>query len=531
MIMGTAYDNTTLMYDQVHRRDPESHGSTRYPQHVQQTHKEWTRQISESSEAKVEVVYGAKAIRAIMTDPEVKMTPLPLWGEYSGMILLLIHEENFRNAQDRYKFRKIMVRAYHPQRLFVDPVDGQYVCYQEQAITVAAAMARVHHIPNYYREKLWLLVRPPSVQRHLEAILRRYPSQAQAIEFSKHLYNDILEDSHKEPAMESSTTSWERYFKENPHGNKTLYELLPAAIEAVTQADQDYNNPLEFPPPVLLWWEGQKQILFYDVEVSGPKVILSILNNCQKATPGFKSSDTSSLPNLLKGLMEIQKQRLEQEKGIKNPQHKKSVYVHSRFDGRGVLTKCAKCGKGTGAVSNPTYSANRPNHFVVSNKVKCLGCGKRTKRLPIHGPHTIAGTIYSAAPKIKHGARIESIVQLQQTLTQQQLRPVDSVCLRCGEKTEVMGGGNVYIDLKPRWTLGNRRPLYVERRTKCLSCQKLNRTSDRFIPKDQAVPSIHPQVLADLADRYGRYDSCIIAILLDHWPQSSRTFRNRVQGV
>jgi Fe-S-cluster-containing hydrogenase component 2 len=366
------------------------------------------------------------------------------------------------------------------------------------------------------------------MERHLEVILRRYPSQAQAIEFSKRLHNDVLEDSYKEPAMESSTTSWERHFSENPHSNKMLYELLPAAIEVVMQADQDYNDPLAFPPPVLLWWAGQKQILFYDVVVSGPKVILSILNNCQKATLGFKSFDTSSLPNVLKGLMEIQKQRLEQEKGIKSPQHEKSVYVHSRFDGRDVPTKCAGCGKGAGAVSNPTYSANRPNHYVVVNKAKCSGCGRKTKRLPIHGVHTSINTIHSTAPKIEYGARIESMVQLRQTLTQQQLRPVESGCLRCGEKTEVTGGGNVYIDLEPQWTLGNRRPLYIERRPICFSCQKLNRSSDRFIPKDPAVPSIFHQTLTDLADRYGRYDPCIIAILLDHWPQSSRTHMNRV---
>lgn len=129
-------------------------------------------------------------------------------------------------------------------------------------------------------------------------ILRRYPFQAQAMEFSKRLHNDVLEDFHKELAMENSIISWVRYFKENPHDNKRLYELLPAGIEVVTQADQDYNDPLAF-PPVLLWWEGQKQILFYDVVVSGPKVILSILSNCQKATLGFKSFDTPSLPNVL----------------------------------------------------------------------------------------------------------------------------------------------------------------------------------------------------------------------------------------
>ena len=81
MIMGTAYDKT-LVYDQVRRqvrrRDPESHGSTRYPLLVQETQKEWTLQISESSEAKVEVVCGEKAMRAILTDPKVRTTPLPL---------------------------------------------------------------------------------------------------------------------------------------------------------------------------------------------------------------------------------------------------------------------------------------------------------------------------------------------------------------------------------------------------------------------------------------------------------------------
>lgn len=114
MVMGTAFEETTLIYDQVHRRDDTSHGSTRYPLFVRQAHQEWTGQISESSEAKVEVVYGLKAARAIMTDRNLKTTPLPLWGEYSGIIFILLHETNFQNAQQEYKFRRIMVFAYHP---------------------------------------------------------------------------------------------------------------------------------------------------------------------------------------------------------------------------------------------------------------------------------------------------------------------------------------------------------------------------------------------------------------------------------
>ena len=98
-----------------------------------------------------------------------------------------------------------MVCAYHPQRLFADPVDGQFVGHQERALTLAAAMARVHHIENYYGKKLWTLVRPASTQRHLEVILRRYSAHAQAMEFSKRVHNEFLEDSQKEPGTERST--------------------------------------------------------------------------------------------------------------------------------------------------------------------------------------------------------------------------------------------------------------------------------------------------------------------------------------
>jgi hypothetical protein len=53
----------------------------------------------------------------------------------------------------------------------MDLVDSQYIYYQEQAIAIAAAIARVYHIPNYYRKKLWPLVRPPSMEQHLEAVM------------------------------------------------------------------------------------------------------------------------------------------------------------------------------------------------------------------------------------------------------------------------------------------------------------------------------------------------------------------------
>jgi hypothetical protein len=523
MIMGTAYSSTTLVYDQVHRRDPESHGSTIYPPYVRQAHKEWTRQISESSEAKVEVVYGRKATDAILTDPEVRTTPLPLWGQYSGMILILIHESNFRNSQSQYEFRKIMVCAFHPQRLFTDPADGVFACHQEQALSVAAAMARVYHIPNYYKKKLWPLVQPASTQRHLDAILQRYPAQAQAIEFSKQFQNVQTDNSEDELEMGTKTSVWEQFFNQTPHSNKMLFELLPAAIQAITQSSQNYRDPSEFPPPVLIWWQGQKQILFYDIEVEGLEDILSVLRKCQRTATGLTPASISSLPGVLKVLMEIQKQALEQEIGIKSPQHEKGSYVHSRFDGQDVSAKCAACGEPARFVKNPTYSVNRPGHFVVINKRRCRACGKRAHLFPTHEPYTYDTTLHSTAPKIEMGAKMGNMLQKRHNLTQ--LQPVESVCLRCGDQTELAGGENVYIDLEPRWTLGNARPLYVERRPICLTCRNSHRTSDRFIPKDQAIPSIFPQTLARLTDDYGRYPTAVIAHLLDHWPPSRRTYR------
>jgi hypothetical protein len=41
MIMGTAFEQNTFVYDQVHRRDEISHGSMKYLPIVRAAHKEW----------------------------------------------------------------------------------------------------------------------------------------------------------------------------------------------------------------------------------------------------------------------------------------------------------------------------------------------------------------------------------------------------------------------------------------------------------------------------------------------------------
>ena len=136
-----------------------------------QIHEELTRRISESSEAKVEVVYGQKAQRAIMCSPEFKLTALPLWNEYAGIIIHFIHELGFPNAQESYMFRRAIVFAHHPQRLFYDKTDSLFVMHQERSIAAAASMVRVKHIQNYYRHKLWSKFGLSTHKRHEHMIL------------------------------------------------------------------------------------------------------------------------------------------------------------------------------------------------------------------------------------------------------------------------------------------------------------------------------------------------------------------------
>ena len=438
MVMGTAFEETTLIYDQVHRRDDTSHGSTRYPLFVRQAHQEWTGQISESSEAKVEVVYGLKAARAIMTDRNLKTTPLPLWGEYSGIILILLHETNFQNAQQEYKFRRIMVFAYHPQRLFHDHINCRYVVHQEKTLALAAAMTGVRHLPNYYKNKLWLIVRPSFKQRHLEAILGKQRAQALAIGFAKSVYFDAISDTDDSDQEFENDGSWEQFFKENPHSNKKLYEPLPTALSEAAQDSQDWDDPLPFPKSVREWWEGQKQILFYENPVSGLTDILSVLDKCQKLIPGrMISANRSSLRHVLTILMEIQKQTLERDN---SHQSQRAGLLHSRFDGQPVLVKCIWCGTKGGAVKKPVFSVNRPNHYIVINKRVRQNCGKRAFLVPIHGPHTSYRSLSSTAPKIEQRERYSMMLQSRETLTAQQTEPVESFCLRCREQTKVKGG-------------------------------------------------------------------------------------------
>jgi hypothetical protein len=411
MVMGTAYDSDTLLYDQIHRRDAKSEGYENYPSEVRKIHKEWTRQIWESSEAKVEVVYGQKAAKATITDPNIKSTPVALWGEFSGVIIHLIHEESFRNSHAGFKFRKVIIHANHPQHLFWARGKDPVLIRQDKVLAVAAAIAGVHHVPNYYTDRLFRRKWPSIQKRILQAVMMKYKNRGLSIDLSELVQDDTTETIPS--GIEGGDSTWEQAFEEKAHSNTKLYDLLPAAINATNQNSVEWVSPASFPTPVLDWWRGQKQILFSKVTVTDMGDILSVLHECEKQIPGHASiCDSLSLQLVLRRIMEIQKTILERHKLLGR---KEMALCHSRFDGQPVRVKCPQCIEEGRPLQKPLYSVHRPGHFVIYTRQTCKHCHGRHGFRPIDPdiPWFFGArfSMQSSVPIIHFGERVQTVLQ------------------------------------------------------------------------------------------------------------------------
>lgn len=138
--------------------------------------------------------------------------------------------------------------------------------------------------------------------------------------------------------------------------------------------------------------------------------------------------------------------------------------------------------------------------------------------------HSGAGLL-STAQQIVQRETYKDMLRSANDLTPQQSQPEESFCIRCREDSLLSDGSKVYVDRQPFWTLGNSGPLYVERRPFCLNCKRHGEPTGRFIPKNQAIPSIYNQLLSTLAELYKGYDDCIKASLTGHWPASDTSIR------
>ena len=86
------------------------------------------------------------------------------------------------------------------------------------------------------------------------------------------------------------------------------------------------------------------------------------------------------------------------------------------------------------------------------------------------------------------------------------------------KQTETSSGSSVFFDTSAWWTIGNTRPLYVQRKPRCLSREKRTGIPGRnFIPKSPDNPSVNPRRLERFWEAYQNYDRAVQAILLDSY--------------
>lgn len=321
MVMGNLFDgDKSLIFDQIHRRERESRGLEEFPEPVVNCHNDFTKAVMESSEAKVEIIWG-KVVRDSLNE-KFKITHIPLWGEAEGISIGLLHEENFKNQEFGHKYRRILIFVMHPQRIYYEPGNSEVAAKQDKSCLLASKIAggNLPFDEEYFRRKKWR---------------RKCPSMTDLIR--KHMK---LGDSWKPKSQLESTAmlqgwtpnTWEECFDKWPHSTKILRELIPSAIEGISSLkDQDtaeWTDPSFFEDSVLAWFRGLKQILFRDVDVDvrGPDDIVSAYKLCA-CFLGVQASQSPSLREMLHCILLWQKRYLDEWK-----EHTSDKIMVFRFD-------------------------------------------------------------------------------------------------------------------------------------------------------------------------------------------------------
>lgn len=341
----------------------------------------------------------------------------PSLGSFRRRFFFLLHEDSFQNQEKDHMFRKVLLFATHPQRMFYQrKMDNSFI-QQDRTLEVAVRIAdsSIKFNPKYYQTRAW----EPVVSVSKKARHIGNPALRALLYSLQDPLDDTLKPSEDVPIAESSIEfdTWSAFFNPKPHSNSKTRSLLPEAIKAIeVDKEEEWKHPSQFHPAVAAWLKGQKEVLFHCGPTSCAEDIVSTVENYK--TPVRELAE-------------------EMEKGHQIP-----------------------------------------------------------------------------LPSLKRMLRQLLLAQQKQLGS---LKP-------CKEKTETSNGSSAYIDTCARWTIGNVRPLYVERRPRCLCCERMTgKVGQQFIPKSPDVASINPRRLARFLQSYLNYDRLMQATLLDSCLPTPRT--------
>jgi len=536
MVMGNAYTPDTLLFDHILRREAKSEAIEEYHPAVREHHERFTDNISQSMAAKVEIIYGQKVQRRLLVTQEFEV--LPLWGEFEGVVLMLAYEKSYGNCDHRYQFRRIMLLAPHPQRMFYEPQESHLAQRLDKTMTAATRMVRnaVPLVPGYFSQKKWLGRVLPSPAYRVGSLLEESIAQKSEVTI---LAVDQTEAATSEPVSE--TGAWDHYFG-HPLSNNDLRKLIPPAIKVLEDCepskDVGWKEPGDFPAPLLQWFRGQKQILFAHVSISSFSDIVMAL---QQILPGTRPASDRHASAHVKGI--LKDTLLHQHDSLQAIRGEHQDIWHSRFDGRAVELCCQRCRKAHKADTDPRWAIHRPGHYIA--RLRSCNCGSPKWERPVPVDDDILYTTLSPFDLYQPPREVTTIdlaPYLRQPATKDDnhLSEVKIWCIRCKESTEVASEGhtgNTSVDWEPRWVIGS-RVLYLERTKQCLRCQKKHvshikngKPPTRFVPVDENVSSITNNALRNFHSRYAELGLAARLLLLDRLPASSREWRKREEDM
>lgn len=529
MVIGHGFrQGETLMFDHIFRQDEKSEGLKNYPPQVLQAHEDFAYDILASTHSVVVVIYGSHVQERILRSWKIKKTVVPLWGEYSDVLLVLIHESSFENEEKHYRFRSIVVLASHPQYLFYQPKDGSIAKRQDKTLKAAFRIAdhTIQFDEDYYRSQKWRDAISELMKAHyLQPTGLAVADRAPELLSLKEPIVDLQEQAN-DPGGNSRRDfgKWASFFNPRPHSNDTLRKLLPRAIEATKPAySQEWLSFSDCDLDTQEWLKGNGPILFYDQPISSVEDVSKVLVRCMEANdrsnriPLVKSM---GLRAMLNELMQIQEAALLKETRVNQD------LWHGRFDGQIIDIVCP-CGELKSKDTRPGFACRRNSAYIRRGK-RCSECLGRIMK-PVEDIESVLSgrnSLLSYVPvseTTRRGERYASLLRSSKDDGPTCPAAVKCWCIICQEDTELAGGGVVYLDSKARWTLGFKRPLYVERQIICLHCK--NGKGGRFVPIDKNIPSINTKALGLFEAKFGTLSKTIIAAVLDNWPPSCRESR------
>jgi hypothetical protein len=502
-----------LIYDHLLRRD-ENSGLETYPEAFKECHEAYVQKVRESMEAKVEVVYGTKVKKRMLQKQAFKFDPLRLWGEYEDICIFLDCESNYSNAQQEHQYRRVIIFAIHPQRLFYSPEEEP--ARQDKFLTVATKISGVNSIERYYEDKKWKAIAPPGFSTMAKRKYFGIPSEQSQ--------NGGDKSNISSPVVDGD---WDSYFDgQQPFSVREFREILPVALTTAMGPENHphkWKSPDDFPEIVSIWFRRQREILFKGMSISGAADILPVYRRLCATTNG-PLKENPSLAEMICALIK------EQTKMIENlPTSTVDDLFYYGFEPFDVVeTMCYKCRQPLPPDIKVRWSVMRPGHYVVRHK-RCktnLCQGKLRSIIPrdksiLFVEDGRKDLSFESTRNVREDWR-DGIRDPKDYEEEKLSKSVESWCIHCTENTKLSGGRTRCVDERPRWTLGD-PPKYVERRPACLNCLSEGRPRGaRFVPVDVTIPSIYKKRISTFEENFGSLEEDTKAEVLAVEPKSSK---------